>query len=99
MSYMSYNDDTWHSYALQLQLTWHSTWGLMTLAFFDQKLENFAIPRNTDIDCIWTHNSFNFFWVFKDFLIDMIGILMMSSKLAIVSLLKIKAFDTNVMTS
>ena len=67
MSYMSYNDDTWHSYALQLQLTWHSTWGLMTLAFFDQKLENFAIPRNTDIDCIWTHNSFNFFWVFKGF--------------------------------
>ena len=38
-------------------------------------------------------NSFNFFRVFKDFLINMVTILMMSAKLASPELLKIKLFQ------
>ena len=39
---------------------------------------NFAILTNTDIDCIWytIFNSFNFFRVFKDYLINIVTILM-----------------------
>ena len=37
------------------------------IIIFHRKLANFAISENTDTDCILVHNSFNFFWVFKDF--------------------------------
>ena len=42
---------------------------------------NFAILTNTDIDCIWytIFNSFNFFRVFKDYLINIVTILMKTS--------------------
>ena len=42
----------------------------MTSAFFHRKSANFVTSSNTDIDCIWyiISNSFNLFWVFKDFL-------------------------------
>ena len=42
---------------------------------------NFAILTNTDIDCIWytIFNSFNFFRVFKDYLINIGTILMKTS--------------------
>ena len=33
-----------------------TTWVLLTSAYFLGKSANLAIPRNTDIDCIWTHN-------------------------------------------
>ena len=41
---------------------------LLTSAFFHRKSVNFAISRNTDIDCILIHISiyFNFSWVFID---------------------------------
>ena len=37
-------------------VTWNSPWVLLTSAFFKQKLENFAISKNTDIDSISIHN-------------------------------------------
>ena len=42
---------------------WGVAWGA------NQKPENFAISRNADIEYILIHNSdsFNLFWVFKDF--------------------------------
>ena len=66
MSYIPYNDDIRHSYALPkdpkyAKITWHTTWVLLTV-FSHRKSANFAIPRNT-------------------------------AKLAIVRLLKIKAFS------
>ena len=36
------------------------TWVLLTSAFFHQKSANFAISRNTDIDCILIHNFYLF---------------------------------------
>ena len=41
-------------------------------------------------------NSFNFFWVFKDCLINMVAILMMSAKMASLGLVKIKVLWTKV---
>ena len=35
-------------------------WVLLTSAFFHQKSANFAISRNTDIDCILIHNFYLF---------------------------------------
>ena len=37
-------------------ITWHTPWVLLTSAFFHRKSANFAISRNTDIDCILVHN-------------------------------------------
>ena len=62
MTYISYNDDTWHSFTLpkedlkNIYITWHTTWVLLASAFFHWKSANFAIPRNTGIDCVRTHN-------------------------------------------
>ena len=69
------NDETWYSYILPKEYaknvwtTWHTTWALLTPAFFHRKLANFAISRNTDIDCNLIHNSIflNFSCVFKDY--------------------------------
>ena len=49
----------WHSYSLpkeDISITWYISWVLPTLAFFPRKSANFAISRNTDIDCILIHN-------------------------------------------
>ena len=40
----------------QLYPTWHTFWVLQTSAFFHWKWVNFALSRNTDIDCILIHN-------------------------------------------
>ena len=44
-------------------ITWHTPWVLLTSAFFLRKSANFAISRNTNIDCILIHN-FYLFWLF-----------------------------------
>ena len=38
----------------------HALQVLLTPAFFNQKPVNFAISRNTDIDCILMHNFYFF---------------------------------------
>ena len=66
LSHISYNDETWHSYTLakgdpkNIWITWHTPWVLMISAFFQRKSANFAISRNTDIDCILIHNFYLF---------------------------------------
>ena len=63
--------------------------------FFYRKSANFAISRNTDIDCILM-NNFQFFLLVLSlyilFLINMITILIMSPKIATLGLLKIQVF-------
>ena len=38
-------------------IMWHTSWILLTSAFSHWKSVKFAIPRNTDIDCILIHKS------------------------------------------
>ena len=61
---------------------------------FRRKSENFAISRNTDIDCILTHNLILLIFLqsLNIVLINMVTILMMSAKMATPGLLKIKLF-------
>ena len=74
------------------KITWHTPWLLLTSAVFYWKSENFAILRNTNIECILMYfNSFNFFWVLNNFLINVVTILM-SAKMSTLGLLKIKVF-------
>ena len=40
----------------KIWITWHTPWVLLKYAFFHQKSANFAISRNTDIDCNLIHN-------------------------------------------
>ena len=60
--HISYNDEAWHSYTSPKEypksvwITWHTPWFLLTSAFFHWKSANFAMSRNTDIDCILIHN-------------------------------------------
>ena len=91
MSYISCNDDNWHSYTLPKEDPKNI---LLTSTFFHWKSADFALPRNTDIDCIWTHNFYylNVFESLTIFWINLVGILMMSAKLATVALVKIKTF-------
>ena len=62
LSHISCNNKIWHSYNLTKEdpkntsITWHTRWVLLTSAFFNRKSANFAISRNTDIDCISIHN-------------------------------------------
>ena len=58
--HISCNDETWQSYSLPKKppkITWHTPWILPTSAFFHRRSVNFAISRNTDIDCVLVHNS------------------------------------------
>ena len=63
LSYISYNDGTWHSYTLPKQdpkniwIVLHTPWVLLTSAVFQGKSANFAISKNTDIDGILIHIS------------------------------------------
>ena len=58
---------------------------------FHRKPANFAISRNTDIDCILIHNfSLTFFECLKIIMIKMVTVLMMSAKVGTLVLLKIK---------
>ena len=61
---------------------------------FRRKSENFAISRNTDIDCILTYNLILLIFLqsLNIVLINMVTILMMSAKMATPGLLKIKLF-------
>ena len=69
-------------------------WVLLTSEIFHLKSANFVMSRNTDIDCILIHNFqfLNFSWVFQDFLINLVTIMMMSAKMATPSLLKTTVF-------
>ena len=66
LPHTSYNDETWHSYILpkedpkNIWITWHTPWVLLTSAFFHRKSANFAISRNTDIDCILIQDFYLF---------------------------------------
>ena len=66
LSHIFCNDETWHSYTLpkedpqNIWVTSHNPWVLLTSAFFHWKSGNFAISRNTDIDCILIHNFYLF---------------------------------------
>ena len=37
-------------------ITWHTSWVLLTSAFFHRKSANFTTSKNTDIDCILINN-------------------------------------------
>ena len=64
-------------------------WVLLILAFFNQKSRNFALSKNTDIDCALVQN----FVVFLEIvLINMVSTLMMLTKVATLGLLKVKLF-------
>ena len=68
---------------------------LLTSAFFHWKSANFVVSRNTDIDCILTHNFYFFFTFFESLKVvlkNMVAVLMMSGKLATLGLFKIKVF-------
>ena len=62
LSHISYNDETLYSCTLPKEdpknvwIAWHTTWVLLTSAFFQRKWANWAISRNTDVDCILIHN-------------------------------------------
>ena len=43
-----------------IQIMWHTTCVLLTSASFLRKWANFAISRNTDIDCVLLHNFYFF---------------------------------------
>ena len=77
------------------QISWHTPWVLLILAFFHWKSVTFVISRNTDIDSILMHNLyffFNFFGFLKVFLINVVVILIMSVKVTTLGLLKINIF-------
>ena len=63
------------------------------ISIFQRKSENFAMSRNTDMNCILTRNFFffNFFFLFFKDCFDKHGY-MMSAKMATLGLLKIKVF-------
>ena len=98
---VSCNDETWHSYTLPKEdpknklITWSSSWVLLKSAFFHQKLANFAISRVQILIAFHyiISNYFNILWVFKDVLINLVTILMMSAKMASLGLLQIKVFE------
>ena len=60
--HISHNDETWRNYILpkvlpeKMWIMKHILWVLLISAFFHRKSANFAISKNTDIDCIFIHN-------------------------------------------
>ena len=56
----------WHSDTLpkedpkNIWITCHTSWVMLTSAFFHWKSANFPISRNADIDCILIHNVYLF---------------------------------------
>ena len=78
-------------------ITRHTTWVLLTSALFHRKSVNFAKSKNAVKIAFWyiISDSFNFslFLIFLEiFLINMAVILIMSTKMATLGLLKIKLF-------
>ena len=74
-----------------IKITWQTTYVLLISAFFHRKSETSVISKNMNIDFILIHNS-NSSKSLKAVVINMVAILMMSAKLAILGLLKIKVF-------
>ena len=78
----------------------NTPWNLLKSVIFHQKSANFIILQNADIDCILVHN---FYFLLSEslkiVLINMITTLMMSAKMAILGLLKLKVLWGKVMTS
>ena len=65
------------------------------ISIFHRKSADFAISRNTDIDCILIHNFLillSFIESWKIVLVNMVIILMMSAKMATPGFRKIKVF-------
>ena len=66
LSHISYNDETWHICTLpkedpkKIWITWYTLWVLLVSAIFHRKSVNFAISRNTEIDCILIHSFYLF---------------------------------------
>ena len=96
LSHISYNDETWHGYALSKEdpknvwVTWYIPWVLLTSEFFHWESANAAISRNTDTDSIW-YIIFNSLFESSIIVeINMVQILKMSAKIATLGLLKIK---------
>ena len=96
-----YKCETWHSYTLPKEdpkkYMNHVTHSLSSadISIFSVQISKFCYIIKIQIKIAFWYiisNSFNFFWVFKDFLINMVTILMMSAKLATQGLLKIKLF-------
>ena len=62
MSHTSNRDKTWHRYKLpkedlkNIQIAWHTTWVLITSAFFHQRSASFAVSINADIDWVSIQN-------------------------------------------
>ena len=75
-------------------ITWNSPWVLLTSAFFDRKLEILLYQKIQILIAFWyiICNSLNIFWVLKDVLINMVTILVMSTKMATLGFLKITMF-------
>ena len=75
-------------------ITWNSPWVLLTSAFFDRKLEILLYQKIQILIAFWyiISNSLNIFWVLKDVLINMVTILVMSTKMATLGFLKITMF-------
>ena len=52
------NEENWHTYTLTKEgpkntlITWHISYVVLTSVLFHRRSANFAISRNTDIDCI-----------------------------------------------
>ena len=69
-------------------------WVVLTSSYFPRKSAIFVMSRNTDIDCVLIHNlfSFTFFELLKLVLINIVKILIISSKLATPGFLKMKVF-------
>ena len=75
LSRISYNDKTWHGYALPKEdpkkYINHVKCPLISADnnIFHRESANFALSRNRDIDCILTRSFkfFYFFCIFKDF--------------------------------
>ena len=91
----------WHSYTLpkKIQTIYESRDTSLGFCWYQQfcyiwKSANFAISRNTCIDCILIQNfnSLNFSWVFRNCFNKKVTILMMPAKMATPGLLKITVF-------
>ena len=87
--------EPWHSYTLpkedpkDIWITWHTPWVLLTSAFF---IGNQQTLLYQEIQKYIISNPFNFSWIFKDLLINVVIILMMSAKMATSGFLRITIF-------
>ena len=100
ISHTSYNDETRHSYALpkkypkNTRIAWTTSWVLLTSAFFTRN-QSLLLYQETKTNIALSYTisvSFHNFVSLRFLLIDEISTLMISAKLATLSLLKIQVF-------